>query len=468
MKHELDLDNLQQQIHAGLKAWHKADGGQSPFASLQLFQQWQTGSPREITNKILFEALETLRDQHNDLAELISRHFLDGDKMHLIARSRNIGEATAYRQQNEAVAQLARILERWEREARARHRITLLNRLERPTYIHLIGVQPHLEALLKVLLAPGPPWLVAIEGMGGLGKTSLADTLTRHVIDQRLFNDVGWVSSRRYDFNPGRGTVPIENPVLSVDHLVDKLVEQLLTDTPQRETFSRHEAFLALETQLKQHAHLVVIDNLETLVELETLLPTLRDLSNPTKFLLTSREKLPHEPGIYHFPLPELSEADTLRLIRHEVELRNPPYLQAAADEELHQIYQTVGGNPLAIRLVVGQTHLFSLKTVLADLPAARGTDVEALYSFIYGQAWNQLDETTRRAFLAMLLVADGQGSIEHLTELVEMEETDLRDAIATLVRLNLVDLQAEVDVPHYTIHNLTRTFLQEQVLRWM
>ncbi|NJN97521.1 MAG: hypothetical protein HC875_27295 [Anaerolineales bacterium] len=222
-----------------------------------------------------------------------------------------------------------------------------------------------------------------------------------------------------------------------------------------------------LETRLKQQPHLIVVDNLETVVDLEALLPTLRDLSNPTKFLLTTREKLPYESGIYHFSLLSLNEADTLQLIRHEATLSNPPYLQAANEAELKAVYQVVGGNPLALRLVVGQTHFFTLPTILADLSAARGKQVEGLFTFIYRRAWEQLDEITRRVFLAMPLVADGQGTLEHLTDLTGIGPADLRNALTWLVTLNLVDRRGEAHDSYYTIHQLTRTFLHEQVLRW-
>lgn len=202
-------------------------------------------------------------------------------------------------------------------------------------------------------------------------------------------------------------------------------------------------------------------------MDVETLLPPLRQLANPTKFLLTTRQSLHHQHGLYHFPLPELSEDNALRLIRYEAKLHNSPYLQDALDADLKRILEIVGGNPLAIRLVVGQTHVYSLDVILNDLARAQGQTVENLYTFIYRQAWHTLDELTRRVLLAMPLVAEGEGTLDHLAALSGIEPAALRNALTWLVSLNLVDCTGDLANQHYSIHNLPRTFLQEQVLKW-
>jgi len=463
-------DALPQAVQSALKAWFDPDPEASPFADLQIFQQLLADgehSTRQATNQLLLQALTELEATHPPQADLLRRYFLDGDKMQVMARVRNISEAGIYRKKDEAVARLADLLQRRELEAREQRLALLAQRLENPTYTELIGVEDHLVDLLQVLTAPGPPWLVAIEGMGGLGKTSLADALARHIIRARLFADLGWVSARRYDFNPGRGLTAAGGPAITAENMVEKLLRQLLPDSPRLDTLSLEAMLTMLQTRLKQQPHLIVVDNLETIVDLETLLPTLHKLANPTKFLLTSRESLLHEHGLYHFPLPELSRADTLRLIRFEAALHNAPALQAASEAELGRIVELVGGNPLAVRLVVGQTHVYALDVILNDLTTAQGQTVENLYTFIYRQAWDSLDEPARRVLLAMPLVAPGAGTLAHLAELSQLPPAELRQAVDWLVALNLIDRAGPLSGQHYSIHNLTRTFLHEQVLRW-
>ena len=203
------------------------------------------------------------------------------------------------------------------------------------------------------------------------------------------------------------------------------------------------------------------------MADVETLLHTLRDLANPTKFLLTSRTSLFGAADLYHFAVPELTRPMTLGLVRQAARIRNLPDLLAASDDELQPIVETVGGNPLAIRLVVGQSHVHALDHILANLRAARGQTIEQLYTYIYRQAWDSLDETARRVLLVMPLVSSLGGTLAHIHKVSSLEIGAVTDALDRLIYLNLVDSRGDLKTRRYTIHNLTATFLQEQVIRW-
>jgi hypothetical protein len=461
---------LEHDVHEALKLWRSSDTTDSPLSHLRLFRYAyikSTGNVRQATNEILLKAIEALAVDHAKHATLLRKRFLDGMVMYAVANSLNMAESTAFRMQKEALKHLALILYNQEIHARQEHQQHLHRRLEPPTYTLLVGIEGHLDHLLDLLTSVTPPWLISIAGLGGIGKTSLADALSRQLIDTDLFDDFAWISARQQVLNLGGGLKSVDMPALTIDDLVAKLAAQLLPDLSRSTVFSTQKALDALRTKLKQGPHVIVIDNLETVADVENLLPILRDLVQPTRFLLTSRKSLHYESGVYHFALPELTESDALRLIRHEAQLHNLPYLNQASDESLRRIYETVGGNPLALRLVVGQTHIHALDQVLTDLQAARGQKAEMLYHFIYRQAWDRLDTVTRQVFLCMPLVTQQGGDLDHLGYLTGLEPTVLRDTLEHLVTLNLVDSQGNLTERRYTIHNLTRTFLQEQVAKW-
>ena len=97
----------------------------------------------------------------------------------------------------------------------------------------------------------------------------------------------------------------------------------------------------------------------------------------------------------------------------------------------------------------------------------ARGQTTENLYTYIYRQAWDALDETTRRTLLVMPLVSNVGGTLEHIVKVCQLDAGDVTDALSHLVRLNLVESRGDLNERRYTIHNLTTTFLHEQVIRW-
>ena len=156
--------------------------------------------------------------------------------------------------------------------------------------------------------------------------------------------------------------------------LVTELLGQLAPEAASGLLVFPERALSFLRSRLKHTPHLIVIDNLETVVDLEALAPTLFTLANPTKFVLTSRKRLVDESGVYLYPVPELSERDALTLVRQEAALRNLPEVARAADADLRPIFATVGGNPLALLLVVGLTHVHSLTVVLRNLRAVSYT----------------------------------------------------------------------------------------------
>jgi hypothetical protein len=456
-------------VREALQLWRQDPLHGSPLAYMALVQRAQAGGAniRQATNQVLLDGLEAMAMEHADAAHLLRQRFLDNVMVYTIANQRNQADVTIYRLQREALRLLVKTLAEMEADLRSARRQGLETRLEPPTYTQLIGVEEHLSQLLATLQTPGHPYFVLITGMGGLGKTALADASVRQVIRRQLFADIGWVSARQQRFDFAGQIAAVERPALTPDALVETLADQMLPQAPRLPTVER--ALAELTAHLAQKPSLIVVDNLETLVDVEALLPTLRQLAhaNASKFLLTARRSLFDQPDLFHLPVPELSQANALQLVRWEARLRNLPDLATAADADLLPIYSAVGGNPLALRLIVGQCHVLGLDAILADLSAARGQTIENLYTYLYRWAWERLDETARLVLLAMPLTTAHGGTLDYLAQISGLPPVELRSALVRLVGLNLVDSRGGLHERRYTIHNLTRSFLHEQVARW-
>lgn len=466
---ELSLDQLQQAVERALKQWQNPDAAfaLTSLALFQKFQQTTNGNVRQTADQILLAGLNALETEKPRLANLLRLRYLNGLPVNQAAHQLGLEGPTIYDLQRQAFIHLTRLIQRQEAATRSAQHQSNVQRLAVPTYTTLIGVESHLSQLCELLTHPGPPWLVAIEGIGGIGKTALADGVVRQLLVSAAVDNVGWVTARPPEFDLGGGLASLQQPVLSSQGLLHKLVEQLAVGDPMITTLPAEKQLSWLQNRLHTQPHVIVIDNLETLLDVEALLPLLRQLCNPTRFLLTSRERVADEPGLYHFTVPELPEPEALHLVRQEARLGNLPHIVNAVEAELRPIYSTVGGNPLALRLVVGQTHADSLALILADLVQARGATAEQLYTYIYHRAWEKLDETARRVWLALPLLTARQATAAALVEISGEALPAVRMALAQLVRLNLVYCHGEVNERQYTIHNLTRTFLQEQVGAW-
>lgn len=463
----------EEEVRQALSLWEQSDTHGTPFAELLIWQQaLDDGAPsvRQATNQVLLDALTVLATNDPKAQRLLELRFLRGESAARVARMINVVEGTVWRQQREAIEQLTLILQQQEAQAHTDRVRRFANRLPGAADGALFGIDEQLAALATEVERQDTPYILSIEGIGGIGKTTMACALVRQLLASTRWHEVAWVTAQRQLFNGGGAIKPITRPTLTSEALVDALVEQLLRTEIGTSALSMEQKRNMLQHRFQKTPHLVVIDNLETLEDIEALLGTLREWQTPTKFILTSRISRYYETDIYHCIVPELSEEHALALIRTEARIRNNAALATADDDALRPIYETIGGNPLALRLVVGQTQIHGLNRVLDDLQNARGRSVEQLYHYVYWQVWNSLDGLAQQALLLMPLVTEAGGDIEYLTAMAAgggLSGEDVGNALERLIVLNLVDSRGGLHERRYTIHALTNTFLQEQVLQW-
>jgi len=153
----------------------------------------------EALRAVLLDGLARLQEFNALGASILRRHFIERESMSQVARSLNFSERSVFKHQQLALVQLAQLL--WHDEAQARQLARLtpaqqpaLDELPPPAFSRLFGVEEALPALHGFLSAAHAHWLVALDGMGGIGKTALARAVTENLIYDGRFERVIWIT----------------------------------------------------------------------------------------------------------------------------------------------------------------------------------------------------------------------------------------------------------------------------------
>jgi hypothetical protein len=454
-----------------LRLWHTDPERGSPLAELAVVRNLEAREGADVrmaTNHVLMQALQLLAQTQAEEASLLQKRFVEDRPAYTVAKEMGMAEPTLFRAQRKACRHLAKVIWQLERQFCADRSTAFKGRLPQATYSILLGVEVPLERLAAVLLHQGPPWVVSIEGLGGIGKTALAHQLACRLLqDEEPFVELAWISAQQHGFDSHGLVKQIEVSARQTSDLIEALALQLLEPEILPTPFYVERMLSVLQERLQRQPHLVVIDNLETLADVETLLPMLQRWTNPTKFLLTSRETFLTDPGFYHFQLPELDEATSLALLRQEAVLRNLGHVVAAEDEALRPIYETVGGNPLALKLAAGQLYLRDLAQVVADLRSAGSRQIENMYQFIFWQAWSRLGDAERDVLMAMPLFAEAGADVAAIERVCGREGDEVVEALRHLANVSLVSVGGDLGHRRYGIHRLTEQFLVQEVIKW-
>ncbi len=468
MSVQLTVEDLNTAVHAALNAWNQIDG--TPLNRLEqllLVQEHRTAMAEDLpvtlrlaTNDVLHTCLEELALHDQTSAHILTWRYLDGETVQAVANRVHLGRDQFMRRQRRAISALTQIIvdkELATRDARAREIEALL---VPPSYDRLFGIDDALQKLAALLLSPEPPWVVTLTGIGGIGKSSLANAGVRQVIRHFYYDRIIWLS---LDPQPAEDQNPPVHPLSYADLMVQlaPLISSNIgsqTPPPQRD--------LALQQLLKSFPHLIVIDNLEVATD-SHLLTHLHHLANPSKFLLTSRARPFSQVGAFNFPVRELPAADAIGLIRNQAHTIGQRQLAQAADALLVPIYDHVGGNPLAIKLIVGLTHDLSLPQIIEELTQVHLQEVEQLYRHIYWKVWQSLSQEAKVLLEVMPLSSD-TGIVQAQMQAVSgLAERQLVNAIQELSQRSLLEVRGTPSERRYTIHSLTRTFLHSEIIHW-
>ena len=127
----------------------------------------------------------------------------------------------------------------------------------------------------------------------------------------------------------------------------------------------------------------------------------------------------------------------------------------------MQAIYDAVGGNPLAIKLIIGQLRFHSLSHVLNRFaPAGKQSSEAGIFDYIYREIWETLDDEDKMILLALTQAGETGFSSEHLAAVSSLSIELVSRSLEKLILLSMVDLSGNLLERRYRLHRLTEVFL--------
>ncbi|MEH1831830.1 MAG: tetratricopeptide repeat protein [Nostoc sp.] len=323
-----------------------------------------------------------------------------------------------------------------------------------------VGRKQEIARCLEALSPEERGWGVAIDGIGGMGKTALALEVAHLARKKALFDAYLFVSAK----TTWLSTEGVRQETLALSSL-DSFCREFAKGLGQTDIVKMTDATerrRALLDALRGRRTLLIWDNLETLnaEERDMIAEFVRKLPTPNKAIITSRRRTGE--SALTIRLDRLLEAEALELMR-EKGSKYPHLAQelnATKPEILTALYEASGGNPLALDWTLGQVaHKgYSITVALERLRnAAKSSD---LYGFLFADAAQTLcgiDCTVLSALVIFLTPAKTAA----LADATDLAITEIQVSLEQLVTLSLVN---ELDGERFGLHPLTRTYVRAAV----
>jgi hypothetical protein len=325
-------------------------------------------------------------------------------------------------------------------------------------YYYLPERDQSLVKAVQVLIERDQPRVVLVSGLGGVGKTAAAIEIGRRCLANGTFKHVLGDSAKQEMLIDGRVAQATDRAVLNFSSLLDELGAQL--DRPDIRTMLLEEKRLTVQRLLHQSSYLVIVDNLETAENAAQIVRDLPPLLNASQAIITSRELIRQDGLHLLLQLEGLTPKDSLIFLREDARRRGCTEITNAPDETLLEIRGATGGQPLAMKLVVGQSLDVDLSFVLRSLRQARGE----IYNFIYLDSWRRLSPPAKNL---LLYLGQAPASVPHeelLNVPIGTGPDDLLVGMQELIRLSLVNVTQGAGKKRYTVHQLTRHFVNGEL----
>ncbi|MBD2303240.1 helix-turn-helix domain-containing protein [Nostoc sp. FACHB-87] len=334
--------------------------------------------------------------------------------------------------------------------------------LPQKTYSNFVGRETEKERLLKLLSPDHAAPIITVDGIGGVGKTALAIEVAYQCLkasqnnlpDIPVFDAIIFTSAKLRNLNSAGGILtilPTSQQQFNLSNIFRAIADTLEDRTIIAEA-APEELLNAVHKSLAKQQTLLIVDNLETIDDKESVLSFLDGLPRTVKSIITTRE----QKSIYvHIRLTSLPEAKSLELIQHELKTKDYPGICLTEDEQ-KKLYQGTAGIPIAIVYAIGRlADSRSFETVLNDVQSAKGRVADFLFT---QNATSLRGKPTHKILMALAIFQDAPvcDAIAAVAGLQTETSSTVQEYLEHLQQISLVSIRDS----RYNILSLTRQYI--------
>ncbi len=340
----------------------------------------------------------------------------------------------------------------------------VIHNLPRPNFLNFVGREAEIREVFETL-DHERAWVISIEGIGGVGKTALAQKVALDLVGrafqtgQTKWQFIIWMSAKEtvleYDDHIETVTPGFQN--------LDELLDIVLSVTGLRtDAVTDHESKLkAVKEILSTFPCLLIIDNLETVADEAVERFVVDQLPPPSKAIVTSRQRTARKGGLTIL-LKGMETEKAIQMLQEAAQHQGSSVIKSAPRSKLKEIVELTGGIPLALKLVVGQTALgVNLDVVIDRLMHNQSAPI---LEFCFEETYKDLALESRKLLIAISLF-EGPATLEEIIMVAHELYGQASRHIEPLVRLSLVDETFDDvrEAQTYSMLPLTKLFVEKQ-----